>query len=251
MDQKQYAIETNDLSFFYQKQQVLANINVRIKPKQITALIGPSGSGKSTLLRAFNLIFSLHRKQTATGKIFIHGRDILHDQVDVNLLRKDVGMVFQKPTPFPMSIYENLAFPLRLHHELDKKSEKVKVEELLQRVNLWNEVKDKLSRSAYALSGGQQQRLCLARTLATEPTILLLDEPTSSLDPASTHKIEELILSFKQNYTILMVTHNLSQAKRLADETIFLKQGEIIEQGPTESLFAVPQCEATKEYLST
>lgn len=245
-----FAIETKKLFFFYQKLSVLKDINIQISPKNITALIGPSGSGKSTLLRVFNLMFALHKKQEAQGEVWVEGQDILHEEVDVNLLRKKVGMVFQKPTPFPMSIYENIAFPLRLHQTLDKNTERERVEDLLRQVFLWDEVKDKLDRSAYALSGGQQQRLCFARTLATEPSILLLDEPTSSLDPASTHKIEELISLFKEKqYTIIMVTHHLKQAKRLASETIFLKQGHIIEQGKTDQLFSQPQQPETREYI--
>jgi phosphate transport system ATP-binding protein len=241
-------IETNALTFSYGKQQILSNINATIPKNQITALIGPSGSGKSTLLRCFNRLYELYGTHRITGKIKIDGRNILNPDLDVVSLRREVGMVLQKPTPFPMSIHANLTFALRTHRILPSLEEDAYIEQQLKAVSLWDEVKDKLHASANELSGGQQQRLCIARTLCTEPNILLLDEPTSSLDPNSTHAIEELILKLRQRYTIVMVTHHLGQAKRLSDKVIFLKKGEIVEQLPTHDFFDSTN-PTTQEYL--
>jgi len=244
-----YAIEVNNLNFYYHKRHVLKSMNLKIKNKQTTTLIGPSGSGKSTLLRTFNRIYELHAGQKATGEILVHGKDILDNKVNLLKLRARVGMVFQKPTPFAMSIYDNIGFALQLHRKLNKRETDQKVAELLTSVGLYDEVKSGLHRSAFALSGGQQQRLCVARTLATDPDILLLDEPTSSLDPASTQKIEGLINELKKSHTIIMVTHNLQQAKRLGDDTLFMKGGELIEFTNTQDFFNKPQHAQTKEYL--
>lgn len=243
------AILVKHFNFFYAGNQVLFDINVEIKEHQITGLIGPSGSGKSTLLRSFNRIYDLHPHQEAQGEIWVEGTPILTNKINLMWLRSKVGMVFQKPTPFAMSVYDNIAFALRTHKRLPKSEERDLVEKVLREVYLWDEVKDKLRGSAFALSGGQQQRLCIARTLIIEPSIILLDEPTSSLDPASTKKIEELIQRLRENYTIVLVTHNLNQARRLADNTMFLKAGHLIEYGSTEALFTSPQNPLTKEYL--
>lgn len=243
------AILVRHLNFFYAGNQVLFDINVDIPKQQVTGLIGPSGSGKSTLLRSFNRIYDLHPHQEAQGEIWVEGTPILTKKMDLMWLRSKVGMVFQKPTPFAMSIYDNIAFALRTHKKISKGEEAALIEKVLREVFLWDEVKDKLKASAFALSGGQQQRLCIARTLIIEPSILLLDEPTSSLDPASTKKIEELIHRLRASYTIVLVTHNLSQARRLADKTMFLKAGHLIEYGATEDLFMHSQNALTKEYL--
>jgi phosphate transport system ATP-binding protein len=243
------AIFVKKLDFFYGRNQVLFDINVEITKHQITGLIGPSGSGKSTLLRSFNRIYDLHPHQYAQGEIWVEGTPILAKKINLMWLRSKVGMVFQKPTPFAMSIYDNIAFALRTHQKVSKDEEQRLIEKVLREVSLWDEVKDKLKAPAFDLSGGQQQRLCIARTLIIEPSILLLDEPTSSLDPASTKKLEELIKRLRKNYTIVLVTHNLNQARRLADKTMFLKAGHLIEYGPTENLFTQPQHPLTKEYL--
>jgi phosphate transport system ATP-binding protein len=243
------AILVKHLNFFYAANQVLFDINVDITKNRITGLIGPSGSGKSTLLRSFNRIYDLHPHQEAQGEIWVEGTPILVKKTNLMWLRSKVGMVFQKPTPFAMSIYDNIAFALRTHKRIPKEEERAAIEKVLRAVSLWDEVKDKLKASAFDLSGGQQQRLCIARTLIIEPSILLLDEPTSSLDPASTKKVEELIQQLREHYTIVLVTHNLNQARRLADKTMFLKAGHLIEYGRTEDLFTRPQNPLTKEYL--
>lgn len=242
------SIQTQDLSFFYGKQTILKNITASIYSHEITALIGPSGSGKSTLLRCFNRLYELYGTHIIQGEVLINGKNILDRKIDVVGLRQEVGMVLQKPTPFPMSIYKNLAFALRTHKVLASSEEKDYIEDKLKAVSLWDEVKNKLHASANELSGGQQQRLCIARTLCTEPKILLLDEPTSSLDPHSCHAIEELILNMKEQYTIVMVTHHLRQAERMANKVIFLKQGQIIEQLPTQEFFNSHN-PITQEYL--
>jgi len=242
-------LRTENLNFYYHDNHVLHDINVAFKRNHITALIGPSGSGKSTLLRCFNRIFELYAKLNIDGNIWLQDQNLLDRNVDINCLRSRIGMVFQKPTPFPMSIFENIAFALRLHEKLSKSEIADRVEEALQKAAIWNEVKDKLHEAGTHLSGGQQQRLCIARTIAVRPDILLLDEPTSALDPISSASIEELISTLKQDYTILLVTHNLKQAKRISDETIFMSQGHIIEHNQTAEFFAHPQRPETQQYI--
>ena len=242
-------LRTENLNFYYHDNHVLHDINVAFKRNHITALIGPSGSGKSTLLRCFNRIFELYAKLNIDGNIWLEDQNLLDRNVDINCLRSRIGMVFQKPTPFPMSIFENIAFALRLHEKLSKSEIADRVEEALQKAAIWNEVKDKLHEAGTHLSGGQQQRLCIARTIAVRPDILLLDEPTSALDPISSASIEELISTLKKDYTILLVTHNLKQAKRISDETIFMSQGHIIEHNQTEAFFANPQRPETQQYI--
>lgn len=242
-------IKTRKLNFHYYLTHVLKDINLDFKKHQITAIIGPSGSGKSTLLRCFNRIYQLYSKLYATGEIHFNGNNILDPKTNLNALRCQIGMVFQKPTPFPLSIFDNIAFALKLHEKLSKKALKARVEFALKQAVLWDEVKDKLHHAGTHLSGGQQQRLCIARTIAINPEVLLLDEPTSALDPIATAKVEQLILELKEKYTIIMVTHNLKQAQRVADETIFMKQGEVVEHASTKTLFASPQHEDTKIYI--
>lgn len=242
-------LRTENLNFYYHDNHVLHDINVAFKRNHITALIGPSGSGKSTLLRCFNRIFELYAKLNIDGNIWLQDQNLLDRNVDINCLRSRIGMVFQKPTPFPMSIFENIAFALRLHEKLSKSEIADRVEEALQKAAIWNEVKDKLHEAGTHLSGGQQQRLCIARTIAVRPDILLLDEPTSALDPISSASIEELISTLKKDYTILLVTHNLKQAKRISDETIFMSQGHIIEHNQTAAFFAHPQRPETQQYI--
>lgn len=242
-------IHVKNLNFHYDNRHVLKDINTEFHGHQVYTLIGPSGSGKSTFLRVFNRMDALHARQKAEGEVLINDWNILAPKTPLQALRAKVGMVFQKPTPFALSIFDNIAFALNLHQKLSKPDLKIAVEKLLRAVGLFDEVKNNLKRSAFALSGGQQQRLCLARTLATEPQILLLDEPTSSLDPASTAKIESLISELKKDYLILLVTHNLSQAKRLGDYTLFMKEGCIIEMNRTADFFNHPQKIATREYI--
>ena len=242
-------LRTENLNFYYHDNHILHDINVAFKCNHITALIGPSGSGKSTLLRCFNRIFELYAKLNINGNIWLQDQNLLDRNVDINCLRSRIGMVFQKPTPFPMSIFENIAFALRLHEKLSKSEIADRVEEALQKAAIWNEVKDKLHEAGTHLSGGQQQRLCIARTIAVRPDILLLDEPTSALDPISSSSIEELISTLKKDYTILLVTHNLKQAKRISDETIFMSQGHIIEHNQTAEFFAHPQRPETQQYI--
>ncbi|MDO8953814.1 MAG: phosphate ABC transporter ATP-binding protein PstB [Gammaproteobacteria bacterium] len=242
-------IEVKNLNFYYGDQHVLHNINLSLKEYSLTALIGPSGSGKSTFLRVFNRIYELYPEQHASGKILLQGHDILSKNIDPVALRTRIGMVFQKPTPFPMSIFNNIAFAIKLHFKVTKSEVKQRVEEALVQAALWDEVKDKLHDAGTHLSGGQQQRLCIARTIAINPEILLLDEPTSSLDPLSTSKVQELILDLKTKYTIIMVTHNLKQAQQLSEDTIFMREGKIIEYAPTKQLFSQPQDIKTKQYI--
>ncbi len=241
--------EVKHLDFYYGQQQVLFDIQAVFRERDVTALIGPSGSGKSTLLRALNRIYELYLQQRAQGEILLNGTNILDASLDVNMLRKRIGMVFQKPTPFPMSIFDNVAFALRLHYKISKADLHERVEKALQQAALWDEVKDKLHDAGTHLSGGQQQRLCIARTIAIQPQVILLDEPTSALDPISTGKIEELIHKLKQKFTIVMVTHNLKQAERIATDTIFMREGHIVESGPTRQLFKAPKDERTKHYI--
>ena len=216
----------------------------------ITAVIGPSGCGKSTHLRIYNRIYELYRDQRVTGSLFIDGVDVLNEKVDVLELRRKVGMIFQKPTPFPMSVFDNVAYPLRLHYRLSRSEIADKVEEALRGASLWEEVKDKLKSSGLALSGGQQQRLCIARAIAASPEVLLMDEPTSAIDPVATLKIEELMVELKKRFTIVIVTHNMQQAARISDFTAFFYKGRIVEFGDTEKIFTNPDEKQTEEYIT-
>jgi len=244
------AMQIRDLSFYYGKFQGLKNVSLDIARNKVTAFIGPSGCGKSTLLRTFNRMFDLYPGQRAEGQILFNGRNILAPDVDVNLLRAKVGMVFQKPTPFPMTIFENIAFGVRLYERLSKTEMEERVEWALRKAALWEEVKNKLDQSGLSLSGGQQQRLCIARMVAVRPEVLLLDEPTSALDPISTAKVEELINELKHEYTIAIVTHNMQQAARISDYTAYMYLGELIEFGQTDQLFIKPKKKATEDYIT-
>ncbi|WP_407074411.1 phosphate ABC transporter ATP-binding protein PstB [Psychrobacter sp. CAL346-MNA-CIBAN-0220] len=243
-------IEIRDLSFYYGDFKALKNINIDIPDKKVTAFIGPSGCGKSTLLRTFNRMYDLYPGMRAEGRINIDGKNILGKDIDVNLLRAQVGMVFQKPTPFPMSIYDNVAFGVRLYEKLSKSELNDRVEWALKKSALWLEVKDKLKASGLSLSGGQQQRLCIARSIATKPEVLLLDEPTSALDPISTGAIEDLIEDLKTDYTIAIVTHNMQQAARVSDYTVYMYLGDMIEMGETDQIFTKPAQRATEDYIT-
>jgi phosphate transport system ATP-binding protein len=240
----------SDLDFYYGAFQGLKNIRLDIFEKKVTAFIGPSGCGKSTLLRTMNRMYDLYPGQRAQGQIVYRGRNILEPGEDVNLLRARIGMVFQKPTPFPMSIYENIAFGVRLYERLSKGEMDERVEWALKKAALWNEAKDKLGKSGLSLSGGQQQRLCIARAVAVKPDVLLLDEPTSALDPISTIKIEELITELKQDYTITIVTHNMQQAARCSDFTAYMYLGELVEFGETDMIFMNPGKKETQDYIT-
>ncbi|MDN5870032.1 MAG: phosphate ABC transporter ATP-binding protein PstB [Nitrococcus sp.] len=243
-------IEVRNLNFFYGKFQALQDINLEMHTRKVTAFIGPSGCGKSTLLRTFNRIYELYPRQYATGEITINGNNILHKRQDLNLLRARVGMVFQKPTPFPMSIYDNIVFGVKLYQRLGRHDMDERVEWALRKAALWDEVKDKLKQSGTLLSGGQQQRLCLARAVAVKPEILLLDEPASALDPISTLKIEELIEELKSEYTILIVTHNMQQAARVSDYTAFMYLGQLVEFADTDTIFTRPREKQTEDYIT-
>jgi phosphate transport system ATP-binding protein len=243
-------IEISGLNFFYGNFQGLKNINLDIHEKKVTAFIGPSGCGKSTLLRTLNRMYDLYPNQRAEGKVMYAGRNILEAGQDVNMLRAKIGMVFQKPTPFPMTVYENIAFGVRLYESLPKGEMDERVEWALKQAALWTEVKDKLHKSGLSLSGGQQQRLCIARGVAVRPDVLLLDEPTSALDPISTAKIEELISELKQDYTIAIVTHNMQQAARCSDYTAYMYLGELVESGETDQIFMRPAKRATQDYIT-
>lgn len=243
-------ININHLDFYYGKFQALKNINLTIPEHSVTAFIGPSGCGKSTLLRTLNRMFELYPEQRAEGEILIDGEDVLTSKEDVALIRSKIGMVFQKPTPFPMSIYENVAFGVRLFEKLPNADMDERVEWALKKAALWDEVKNKLQQSGIGLSGGQQQRLCIARGIAIKPDILLLDEPCSALDPISTIKIEELIHELKKDYTIVIVTHNMQQAARCSDYTAYMYLGEMIEFGKTEQIFLKPAQKATEDYIT-
>lgn len=243
-------LETKDLNFYYGDTRVLHNLNLKFKKGAITGLIGPSGSGKSTLLRTFNRIYELYPFQQVEGEILLSGQNILAKGIDINGLRRKVGMVFQKPTPFPMSIFDNIAYALKVHESLSKSQLQDRVESALHQAALWDEVKDKLHTAGTHLSGGQQQRLCIARTIAIQPDVLLLDEPTSALDPISGAKVEQLISSLKGKFTIIMVTHKLKQAQLLSDDCFMLKDGHLIEMGPTDKFFAKPKHAETKAYLT-
>jgi phosphate transport system ATP-binding protein len=237
-------------NFFYGGFQALKNINLDVYKSCVTAFIGPSGCGKSTLLRAINRMYDLYPNQRAEGELLLDGIDVLDPRADIIDLRARVGMVFQKPTPFPMSIYENIAFGVRLHERLTRAQMDDRVEWALRKAALWEEAKDKLNQSGMSLSGGQQQRLCIARGIAVHPEILLLDEPTSALDPISTAKIEELIHDLKQEFTIVIVTHNMQQAARVSDYTAYMYLGELIEFGDTDNLFIKPQNKQTEDYIT-
>jgi phosphate transport system ATP-binding protein len=244
------AIEISGLNFFYGSTRSLRDVNLDIRDKKVTAFIGPSGCGKSTLLRTLNRMYDLYPGQRAEGKIMYGGKNILDAGQDINLLRAKVGMVFQKPTPFPMSVYDNIAFGVRLYENLPKGEMDERVEWALKKAALWSEVKEKLSKSGLSLSGGQQQRLCIARGVSVKPDVLLLDEPTSALDPISTVKIEELIHELKQEYTIAIVTHNMQQAARISDFTAFMEMGDLIEFGETDQIFTRPDKKRTEEYVT-
>jgi phosphate transport system ATP-binding protein len=243
-------IRVRSLDFFYGKFQGLKNINLDIAEKKVTAFIGPSGCGKSTLLRTFNRMYDLYPGQMAKGEIVLNGKNILEKDQDVNSLRAKVGMVFQKPTPFPMSIYDNIAFGVRLYEGLSKAQMDDRVEWSLRKAALWEEVKDKLKQSGLSLSGGQQQRLCIARGVAVKPEVLLLDEPTSALDPISTAKIEELVSELKNDYTIAIVTHNMQQAARVSDYTAYMYLGEMMEFDATDTIFIKPKKKETEDYIT-
>jgi len=244
------ALEVRKLNFFYGKFQGLKNIDLDIAEKRVTAFIGPSGCGKSTLLRTFNRMYSLYPGQRAEGQINFYGQNILEDGQDLNLLRARIGMVFQKPTPFPMSIYDNIAFGVKLYETLSRSEMDDRVEWALTKAALWKEVKDKLNQSGLSLSGGQQQRLCIARSVAVKPSVLLLDEPTSALDPISTGKIEELVHELKSDYTIAIVTHNMQQAARCSDYTAYMYLGDLIEFGETKEIFMKPERKETEDYIT-
>ncbi len=243
-------IQVRDLDFFYGKFKAIKGVNLDIPQNQVTAFIGPSGCGKSTLLRTFNRMHELYPDQRATGQINIDGENILTSKTDVSLIRAKIGMVFQKPTPFPMSIYENIAFGVRLYERMSRAEMDERVEASLTRAGLWDEVKDKLQQSGMSLSGGQQQRLCIARGIAIRPEVLLLDEPTSALDPISTAKVEELVTELKNDYTVVIVTHNMQQAARVSDYTAYMYLGELVEFGATNQLFLKPKRQETEDYIT-
>jgi len=243
-------LSVQDLNFYYGKFHALKSINLEIPEKKVTAFIGPSGCGKSTLLRTFNRMFELYPEQRATGSIKLDGQDLLTSKEDVALIRAKIGMVFQKPTPFPMSIYDNVAFGVKLFENLNATDLEERVEWALRKAALWTEVKDKLNQSGSGLSGGQQQRLCIARGIAIKPEVLLLDEPCSALDPISTSKIEELITELKSDYTVLIVTHNMQQAARCSDFTAYMYLGDLVEFGATEDIFFKPKSKETEDYIT-
>ncbi|MFN0004740.1 MAG: phosphate ABC transporter ATP-binding protein PstB [Burkholderiaceae bacterium] len=243
-------ISVKDLNFYYGKFLALKSINLEIPEKKVTAFIGPSGCGKSTLLRTFNRMFELYPEQRAEGSIVLDGQNLLTSKEDVALIRAKVGMVFQKPTPFPMSIFDNIAFGVKLFETLSKGEMEERVEWALKKAALWGEVKDKLQQSGSGLSGGQQQRLCIARGIAIKPEVLLLDEPCSALDPISTAKVEELIIELKQDYTVVIVTHNMQQAARCSDFTAYMYLGDLVEFGPTEQMFFKPKRKETEDYIT-
>jgi phosphate transport system ATP-binding protein len=243
-------IKIEGLNFFYGQNRALKDINLSLRQNEVTAFIGPSGCGKSTLLRVLNRIYELYPNQTARGKVLLDGENILDPKQDRNLLRARIGMVFQKPTPFPMTIYENIAFGVRLYESLPRSEMDDRVEHALRGAALWNEVKDKLHANGSSLSGGQQQRLCIARTVAVKPEVILLDEPCSALDPISTSKIEELIDELSNNYTIVIVTHNMQQAARVSQYTAFMYLGELVEFSETQTIFTSPKQKQTEEYIT-
>ena len=243
-------IAARKLDFWYDRFHAVKNIHLDIPEKRVTALIGPSGCGKSTLLRVFNRIYALYPKQEARGEVLLDGQNVLDPKYPLNRLRSKVGMVFQKPVPFPMTIFENVAYGIRHHERLSKAEMEVRVEEALRQAALWDEVKDKLKQNALGLSGGQQQRLCIARAVALRPDVLLLDEPTSALDPISTSRIEQLVEDLKRDYTIMIVTHNMQQAARVSDYTAFMYLGDLVEHGTTETIFSNPSKQQTEDYIT-
>ena len=243
-------VAIRDLKFFYGDTLAIKGVSLNLEANKVTAFIGPSGCGKSTLLRVLNRMYDLYPRQRAEGQVLLDGENILDPAMDLNLLRARIGMVFQKPTPFPMSIYDNIAFGIRLYEKLSKSELDGRVEKALQGAALWNEVKDKLSASGLSLSGGQQQRLCIARTVALKPDVILLDEPCSALDPISTARVEELIDELKGQYTIAIVTHNMQQAARCSDYTAFMYLGELIEFGDTQRMFTTPSQKQTQQYIT-
>ena len=243
-------IEFKDFNFYYGKFHALKNINFKMARHKCTAFIGPSGCGKSTLLRTINRMYDLYPEQRADGQLLFDGRNLLGSDIDVSVLRARIGMVFQKPTPFPMSIYDNIAFGVKLHEKLSNSEMDNRVEWALRKAALWDEVKDKLKQSGMSLSGGQQQRLCIARGIAVKPEVILLDEPTSALDPISTARIEELIDELKAEFTIVIVTHNMQQAARISDYTAYMYLGEMVEFGVTDELFVKPKKRETEDYIT-
>jgi phosphate transport system ATP-binding protein len=247
---EQAKLQVRNLNFFYGKFHAIKKVSMDIPEKRVTAFIGPSGCGKSTLLRTFNRMFELYPEQRAEGEIVLGGENLLTSKQDVSLIRAKIGMVFQKPTPFPMSIYDNIAFGVRLFEDLPRAKMDERVEWALTKAALWKEVKDKLNQSGHSLSGGQQQRLCIARGIAVRPEILLLDEPCSALDPISTAKIEELIAELKNDYTVVIVTHNMQQAARVSDYTAYMYLGELVEFGDTNQVFMKPAKQETEDYIT-
>jgi len=243
-------IEVKNLNFYYGDSQALYENNITIEPRNVTAIIGPSGCGKSTHIRVYNRIYELYRNQKATGEVLLDKVNLLSPEQDLIELRKKIGMIFQKPTPFPMSVFDNVAYGLRLHYNLNKSEVATRVEGALKLAALWEEVKDKLNKPGMALSGGQQQRLCIARAIAVEPEIILMDEPTSAIDPVATAKIEDLIEELKSKYTIVIVTHNMQQASRISDYTAFFFEGKIIEFGDTRQIFTNPVHKKTENYIT-
>ena len=243
-------VKIRNLDFFYGDSRALMSIDLTLYANKVTAFIGPSGCGKSTLLRVLNRMYDLYPNQRAAGEVSFDGEDVLSPKQDLNLLRSRMGMVFQKPTPFPMSIYENIAFGIRLYERLSRSELDDRVETALRRAALWEEVKDKLAANGLSLSGGQQQRLCIARTVAVKPEVILFDEPCSALDPISTAKIEELIDELKRDYTIVIVTHNMQQAARVSDFTAFMYLGALVEFGPTQTIFTSPNDQRTQDYIT-
>ncbi len=243
-------IVVRGLDFYYQGSQALKSVSMDVPERQVTAIIGPSGCGKSTLLRVFNRIYAIYPKLEARGEVLLDGENILDARYPLNRLRSKVGMVFQKPVPFPMSIFENIAYGIRHHERLSKSAMETRVELALRQAALWDEAKDKLKQSALGLSGGQQQRLCIARAIALKPDVLLLDEPTSALDPIATGRIEQLVEELKRDFTIVIVTHNMQQAARVSDKTAFMYMGELIEYGDTEKIFTKPEKKQTEDYIT-
>jgi phosphate transport system ATP-binding protein len=248
--QTSVCMTVKNLDFYYGKFKAIKNVNMEIARNKVTAFIGPSGCGKSTLLRVFNRMYELYPEQRAEGEVLLDGQNILKSKEDVALVRAKIGMVFQKPTPFPMSIYDNIAFGIKLYEKLPKSELDDRVEWALTKTALWGEVKDKLQQSGMSLSGGQQQRLCIARAVAIKPEVLLLDEPTSALDPISTAKVEELVTELKRDYTVAIVTHNMQQAARVSDFTAYMYLGELIEFGETNEIFLKPKKQETEDYIT-
>jgi phosphate transport system ATP-binding protein len=248
--QKDVKVSVRNLNFYYGDHQALFENNLEITKNQVTAIIGPSGCGKSTHIRVYNRIYGLYREQRATGEVLLDGENILSPSMELIELRRRVGMIFQRPTPFPMSVFENVSYGLKLHFQMGKSELADHVRDALKRAALWEEVEDKLDRPGTALSGGQQQRLCIARAIAVEPELLLMDEPSSAIDPVATAKIEDLIVRLKSNYTIVIVTHNMQQAARVSDFTAFFYEGRIIEFGPTKQIFTMPKNKQTEDYIT-